>query len=347
MPTPPASLETADGTRDHRVDWLRGAAALMVLLHHALAVPDPVPIPALAPLRAVAHWGYLGVPVFFVLSGRCVGRTWLRGRDAATFGRRRLRRIYPPYLASLVVCAAIIGLRKFSFGINDVAPVPTSLGGIAATLTLATDPVTTVPVMNWVYWSLSYELVFYLLLAGLLFVRPERARLLGWLGLHAGLCGLDALQVGHNHSPLFFVQSWGLFAVGVGLCLHFAGRAEAKPSLAISALHALILGFQGRLDAAALLGGLTVTALLAPVGWWRPGAGNWLARVGEFSYSLYLVHLPIGIYLVQSRLRPLLPPTFPGALLLLAATLAAALGGAWLFYRSVERRFTQPSPAAA
>ncbi len=345
---PPASVPDIPGanTRDTRVDWLRGCAALMVLFHHAFAIPDPASPSIFAPLRAIAHWGYLGVPVFFVLSGRCVGRSWLRGAPAGVFAWRRWRRIYPPYLASLVVCGLVILFRKLTFGVNDLAPVPASLTAIIATLALATEPVTSVPAMNWVYWSLSYEVVFYALLAGLLFVHPAHLRLRTWLTLHAGLCLLDALRLGHNHGPIFFVQYWGLFAAGVGLCLHFANRPEARLSLTISAVHVFLLGTQGRLDASFLTGGLTVIALVVPSRWWRPPNRSWLVRIGLFSYSLYLIHLPVGIYFAQSQLRPVLPANLGGALILLLATLGTSVGSAWGFYRTVESRFAGPSSAA-
>lgn len=337
----PVPAESALGVRDVRVDWLRGAAALMVLLHHALAIPDPVPLTVNTWLRTVTQWGYLGVPIFFVLSGRCVGRAWLRDSAVRTFAWRRWRRIYPPYLASLGLCVLVILLRKFTSGINDLAPVPNSFAAAMATLTLATDPVTRVPVMNWVYWSLSYEIAFYALLAALLFWGPLARRLRAWLVLHGCLCLMDALHLGHDRTPLFFLQYWGLFAVGVGLCLHFAKRPEARLSLAISAAHALVLVVLGRFGAAHVVGGLTVVALLAPIRWWQPAADAWVTRVGIFSYSLYLIHIPVAIYLVQGQLRPLLPLTSAGALTMLVLTVGAAVAAALLFYRTIERRFTR------
>jgi peptidoglycan/LPS O-acetylase OafA/YrhL len=72
-----------------------------------------------------------------------------------------------------------------------------------------------------------------------------------------------------------------------------------------------------------------------------PARLGWLARVGIFSYSVYLIHVPVGIY----GFMRLLPDKFTsnlafigGQLLLLAAILPAA----WLFHRLAERPFLPP-----
>jgi peptidoglycan/LPS O-acetylase OafA/YrhL len=93
------------------IDLLRGGAALAVVVHHALEMRNE---PAYAPawfhaIRTVLYQGYLGVPLFFVISGFCIhlrcARALSRGQEPAlgftSFWKRRIHRLYPPYFAAL------------------------------------------------------------------------------------------------------------------------------------------------------------------------------------------------------------------------------------------------------
>src|SRR2546421_3004283 len=104
MPSLSAPLVTAaptrelptNGTRHHALDGLRGIAVLAVLLFHADVT--------------WASGGYLGVDVFFVLSGFLITSLLLAeldssaGIDLGRFWWRRVKRLMPP-LVSLVVIA--------------------------------------------------------------------------------------------------------------------------------------------------------------------------------------------------------------------------------------------------
>src|SRR5690348_9263470 len=95
--------------RWERVDQLRGLAALAVVVCHlsVSAYPDAPnvggePWPWLGVLLG---FGYLGVPLFFVISGFCIHLPYARGLSAGgaapdwrRFFARRFRRLYPPYL---------------------------------------------------------------------------------------------------------------------------------------------------------------------------------------------------------------------------------------------------------
>src|SRR6185436_9708080 len=99
------------GTRLVSIDALRGVAALGVVLYHTNAIPgvdrrlwfgDAV--------DAAMLFGKYGVWLFFVISGFCIHLQWVRSRVDANvqplgfvdFWKRRIRRLYPPYLATLV-----------------------------------------------------------------------------------------------------------------------------------------------------------------------------------------------------------------------------------------------------
>lgn len=109
------------------IDFLRGAAALAVVFDHVIMYPDDLGYSVLAksswlkPLYAACRQGYLGVPLFFVLSGFCIHLRWAkRGQTTAMtkatfldFWRRRFHRLYPPYFAALCLCMglAVVAVR--------------------------------------------------------------------------------------------------------------------------------------------------------------------------------------------------------------------------------------------
>jgi len=96
--------------RYYSLDLWRGVACLMVLAYHVTGphlVHESTGIVRLA--LSFTALGWLGVPIFFVISGYCIGAAADRAsRDSITwrtFAWRRVRRIFPPYLALLAVSA--------------------------------------------------------------------------------------------------------------------------------------------------------------------------------------------------------------------------------------------------
>ncbi|HEX8457790.1 MAG TPA: acyltransferase [Pyrinomonadaceae bacterium] len=99
------------------LDAMRGVAAVVVVVYHALGVAPQTAYAGwqwwLPTVTAwVVHFGYAGIFLFFVISGFCIHLHWARARAAGvehpsidfyTFWKRRVRRLYPPYLAALVL----------------------------------------------------------------------------------------------------------------------------------------------------------------------------------------------------------------------------------------------------
>ena len=110
------------------IDALRGMAALGVVLYHAVsrtqnAVPHnffqwPVKL-----MQFLSSFGYIGVFLFFVISGFCIHLQWAKSRAGGkekpiqfgSFWRRRIRRLYPPYLMAF---ALFMLMAALSTGIN-------------------------------------------------------------------------------------------------------------------------------------------------------------------------------------------------------------------------------------
>ena len=310
------------------MDAMRGIASMWVVVFHFNEV---IPF---APnfWQKFCKIGWLGVPVFFVISGWCMAMIIKRENSPWAFLTKRFMRIYPPYWLSLLIVVAVAVLRRLWAGANDVTPLPGTPASLLATVTLLTRPATHFPAINWVYWSLTYEVMFYLLVAaGLLWRKP-----VFFLGLILPLC-LFRTTYAHNNSLgglLFFADQYPLFILGFFACrgkLNF--RDAGLPGLTA----ALCFGVSGRLSAfvALIAAGLLLWSECGskiPVGWLRP-----LAKIGDWSYSLYLIHVPIGCYLLlRFRSQMFLDNTGLHIIYDLTA-LAICIACAWLIHVTVEQ----------
>jgi peptidoglycan/LPS O-acetylase OafA/YrhL len=330
---------SAPVVREPWIDVMRGAAALAVTLFHfnCVLAPDSASILSRA-WHALWSHGHLGVPVFFAISGYCIFQGWNRAPGPLPFLTRRLRRIFPPYLASLGVVLLVVALTWFFTGVNDVVPLPRSPVAVLASLTLLTSPVSSVPVLNWVYWTLSAELFFYLVAGALLLAAPSR-RLPFLAVLHAVLCLGSAAGFGVSPGPLFFVSLWPAFGLGAALAARRMHPRLGGVMLLTSAAHlGFVLAAGG--DRAFVGGAALATAAIAGLRLRpRPGLFAGMAACGVFSYSLYLVHVPLGVFGAQRLLLALAPAGPLATILAQFAALALVLGAAHGFYLLVERPF--------
>jgi peptidoglycan/LPS O-acetylase OafA/YrhL len=310
LTTPPVP---ASGLRNGWLDVARGLAAAAVTLFH---FNEPIEFEN-NPYQVAAKYGWLGVISFFVISGFCVRQAACRSASPGDFFWRRLTRIYPPYLASLVVVGAVCVLRKFWSGSNDVAKWPADWQGWLATITVMTKPATTVKGVNWVYWSLTYEVVFYFVLGLTL-----------WLGRFATpylflIAALSCLPDLAGKPGLFFLSYWWLFGLGIALWDLVEGKRLQATLLLLLSVAAFAVRYApaevatgaaetvepadpamranirfGPAEAVTAAGtALLIIGSSRFPGWWsarlRP-----LEMVGLWSYSLYLLHVPIGVYVL-------------------------------------------------
>lgn len=135
------------------LDGLRAVAVLLVVYAHLTRY-------AFTGLRAVTgewlHAGTAGVMLFFLVSGYIIPASLERHGDLRAFWRSRARRLFPLYLAVIAVLLAT--------GTSVDAP---ALLGHATMLPFLTG----VPLITAVFWTLSFEMAFYLLVTALFAVR--------------------------------------------------------------------------------------------------------------------------------------------------------------------------------
>jgi peptidoglycan/LPS O-acetylase OafA/YrhL len=379
---PGASSETG---RVAGLDGLRGLAALYVLVHHCWLFSFHGYPRDTGPLwLGWLLYGHLGVVFFIVLSGFSLGiaparHGWRLG-GVARYARRRAQRILPAYWAalafSLVVAWAVIPQP------HSAAPDAETVGVYGLLL----QDFVAVPVPNGAFWSIAVEAELYLLLPVLLLVR-RRAGAVTMLAVVA----VPVLAYGLRHPDVSTVDrlTWltpqfaPVFAMGLLGAGVVAGNADWRHSdklrggagervrrmpwqwlaLAAAAPVAVASGLAGTVWTVHhyfwvdLAIAPAIAALLAAVATGRPAPLVWLLDtrpvrdLGSFSYSLYLIHLPIVVVVSRVIVPWLAGPGLPafglpafGVTLALAAPLAVL--AARLFAKVFELPFLPADPAS-
>jgi len=149
------------------IQYLRAIAASLIAFQHAMGVP--------AFVHYTAHFGTVGVDIFFVISGFIMWTTTeRRNRGPAAFWLARMVRIVPLYwlFTTIYIAAALITPESFfAVKLDPVHIVKSFLFVPAAHPTLGlVAPVYTLG------WTLNYEMLFYLLFGACLFVPWPRLR---------------------------------------------------------------------------------------------------------------------------------------------------------------------------
>ncbi|MBX6384732.1 MAG: acyltransferase, partial [Microbispora sp.] len=232
---------------------------MAVVAEHAL----PWLMPSLRP-----YWfnlGMYGVLVFFLVSGYIIPASLEKRGDVGAFWVSRVFRLYPLYL--LVIAAVLV----MAFWVPVRREVPRHPSAVAAHVSMLLDVVHVGAVAD-PMWTLSYEMVFYLLVTAL-FVRGVHRRS-GTLAIAFGVVAVAAGLV--LQAPLLPGQ-WPAVAAGVvfvaGLACLITGRFRraAAYALGLMALVLLVFGsFVPWFGAAILAVMFTGTALYR----WERGTGG-------------------------------------------------------------------------
>ncbi|GGL94166.1 acyltransferase [Streptomyces fumigatiscleroticus] len=328
--------------------------------------------------------GPVGVSLFFVLSGFVLTHSARETDTARSFWRRRIVKIYPNHLAVWVIIMVLVRGFGMPRPLPGNLPAPTVPGDLANALLVHT----LVPLPqfglagNGVAWSLTCELLFYLLFP--LLLPPVMRIRRGWLPLAAGAAAaavwaVPLLSLGLG-GPLFeqgslpgkvtevqmmFVYLFPPgrlpeFVLGMILARMHAGgfpvRVRAVPSAGLLCA-ALLLGI-AVLPAPFLLAAVTVvpvallvraTAALDAQGRRSVLRTPAMVLLGDLSYAFYLAHatvIAVVLYYLGGAWGPVR---------LAAVSLPVTLAVSWLLYMRVERpcmrRFSTgrpcPRPAVA
>jgi peptidoglycan/LPS O-acetylase OafA/YrhL len=329
-----------DHDRVYEVDLLRFvAAAAVVVFHYAFrgAAADGLSPLSYPPLMPAAQYGYLGVELFFMISGFVILMSAADG-SLRRFFVSRVVRLYPAFWACCTLTALALwigGHPALHVGWRQYLLNLTMLGDFIGT-----------PRVDGVYWSLFVEIRFYLWVALILALGwLPRLGLLLWVWL-----GVTTLQRFVHTGPLWtwLIAEYAPFFIGGAAC-YLMRRDGPRPStLALFALSlplALVQSLQqlklnsahypgGSFSAVWVVGGvLLIYLLMLGVAFRRLG---WLASprfvaLGALTYPLYLLHQNIGYVLFRDTQGWASPH------LLFWGIFALMVGASWAVHRGVER----------
>jgi peptidoglycan/LPS O-acetylase OafA/YrhL len=313
--------------RNETVDVLRAVAAIMVCLfhftngqHHFWEV---------SVLRPVGAFGWMGVEVFFVISGFIVPYSMARANYMLAlwprFMAKRLIRLEPPYLVSIGL-VMLLGLAASATPGFRGQPIDWQLSQVAAHVGYL-NAFLGLPWLNPVYWSLAVEFQFYVLVGLAL---PALS-----MGTPATRIGLVALLAA---LPLLLPTTKGGLVIpclpffAAGLFTFLLAQGLIQRWVYWSALLALAIYLFVVSGLALMLSAALPAAIIATVRLPRIGPIAWL---GTISYSIYLLHVPVGgrVMNLASRLAPT-PATEAAAV---AIAFAASISAAYALYTLVER----------
>jgi peptidoglycan/LPS O-acetylase OafA/YrhL len=331
------------------IDGLRAIAVLAVVGYHAFP--------------SLVSGGFVGVDVFFVISGFLISGILMQSLDHGSFSfrefySRRIRRIFPALSVVLFACYVYGWVVLLPRECKQLGGHVAAGAGFVSNLVLWGESgyfdraAETKPLLH--LWSLGIEEQFYiawpLLLWGL-WKTPFNP--LVWCGVLTVLSFALNISIVHGDAvAAFYSPATRLWELLIGSCL---ARISMRPSSPAASEHSRF----GRGDIQSALGFACICAAILLVrkeyafpGWWAllptigtylvisAGPTAWINRfvlahpilvwVGMISYPLYLWHWPLLSFTRQSEVTP---PSVETRMLALLASVACA----WLTYAFIER----------
>ena len=235
----PATSATTVGRAKERVQFLdaiRGLAATAVVVEHCCEKFHP----------GYLHWasahfslGVFGVATFFLVSGFIIPVSLERYSSLQRFWEARFFRLFPMYWVSLLLAVSLGVVGVFNLPPRFYShPVATVLGNTSMLQTFFG-----IPNVIGVYWTLSLELVFYVLCSALFFIGAlSKTSLWAWSAIAGNLLLALALGFGlHRSFPAGQVAM--LVSAFVGSVLYRVSRRELDNSVVYRILPVLLISF--------------------------------------------------------------------------------------------------------
>ncbi|TJV03410.1 MAG: acyltransferase [Mesorhizobium sp.] len=327
------------------IDYARFFAAFMVMgYHYGVNGVRNGKLTDLEPLdraATVLQYGYLGVPLFFMISGFVIMSSASSG-SPLKFAISRVFRLWPAFIVCLTLTSIVLAiwpspLMPISVEqyLVNLTMIPTSFG---------------VPVVDGVYWTLKTELMFY----AAVFVALS-LRLIGYAQMlvEAWVAWLlVSFMMGSGHG---FLQSYDAF-FAAGCIFFFVYRDGLSIRTVVAAAVCVMVGLQvaelpttdfinatyGPTLSRQVVIGIVIGFFVVFLAMSAPASGSrtlpYARQIGALTYPMYLLHAYIG-YTLMSRFGSSAHP-----LATLTTMAVAILGASWLIARFIERPAQQFRP---
>ncbi|MGW0391898.1 acyltransferase family protein [Streptomyces sp. NPDC003042] len=329
------------------LDGLRLIAALSVVAFHWAGVnihPEVwgnTPQNLMPSVHRVASYGWMGVQLFFLISGFVICMScW--GRSPRDYFTSRVVRLYPAYWVGIIITTLVV---NFAATVR-AAREPMSISDVLTNLTMLERPLG-VTEADGVYWTLWIELRFYLLFAIVAVMGLTYRRVLAFCGIWTILAVITPGTDSKLMDTVFMPQDAPYFIAGVAMYLIY--RFGANPMLlgvvgfswlyAQNRLHITVGGYEYEVHhtlswpvMAVISAGAFLVMLAAAMGALNWIRWKWLTVAGALTYPVYLLHQELGWAMIRwGRDHGIAP------FQLLAICLAVILLLSWLVHRFAER----------
>jgi peptidoglycan/LPS O-acetylase OafA/YrhL len=343
--TAPAAprLAALDGLRALAIGWV-------ILFHYAYFWTSAGAVP-LVPYGDAYAWvpfaavGYLGVHLFFMISGFVILLTLEQTRGFKEFMLRRAVRLWP----ALVILGSVTFLIVSAFG-----PEQLRVGWWEYALSLLTLPPNHVGMFfgaghwKWLdgaYWSLWVEVKFYCVIGAMFFALRSNA-IRAWIAFEVFSIVVAVLNLAIGGRALdiidgFIFQTYiPYFSIGLAAYLMRAGRGHNTTTqllLIVATVHLVLASathlFQsnrtGWYAAQFIAGQAAILVVFWAFVWDRLSFGifRWapLTRIGRASYGVYLLHQNVGLTILSMPLIGWLAPGLLSPLVVIAAVIGTAI----------------------
>jgi peptidoglycan/LPS O-acetylase OafA/YrhL len=344
------------GGRIDVLDGFRALAILAVMFYHYIyswtyPVDSHGHIPVDTPLSRFVpfEYGWMGVYLFFGISGFVILMTLERCRHLGDFAIRRFARLWPPLFVAATITTivmALIGPPDWVVNRNDY------LLSVAIIDPFNWLSQKFLPGVKWVdgaYWSLWCEVRFYAL-ASVIYLLARRNFVAVWLVFQAVVAGLELLRMDPHSNGGFlldliaFPPQLPYFTLGICIYEIYSGgrlRNLAIPGLVLVACLMLadavfeVSTFKGKAALPSVMGVCIILTLFGLFAIGHPVLNIFRSRplvmLGQASYSFYLIHMHVGVSIIRYAILHGVP-----YLAALPATMVLMFAAALLLFRLVE-----------
>lgn len=277
------------------IDALRGIAALLVVLYHYTFHYD----------RRFGHvasdyntelfsFGHYGVQLFFIISGFVIFMSVSRGRSASDFLIKRAFRLYPAYIAAVVITFIVLSASSID--------IQRTIQEMFVNMTMVQEFIG-IRNIDGSYWSLRVEFTFYMMMALIILIDKEKVMPVVVTMLSVGMAiqlyslimSTDSAQFVERFSTANYIQ---LFVIGIMLHEIWIKGMQLKYGAVIIVAVMYDFIFEGVVNGLFTVSFISIFALVLNDKL-KILNNKLLLYLGNISYPLYLIHQNIGYALIH------------------------------------------------